>query len=240
MKKLALCSALLLGLGIAAPKAHATALDVTYNLSGALTVAGALPAGNLTGTVTVRYTAPGLTAFISGPTGNPIHGPVHVQGGGLTAAINIDSLPSLVPGMTGTLVGAINPSGIGSLASPGNLFISSATGTIFGPLHCMANATHCGSLSPPMVPSVPLPVSMPFHFLLNAPTVTSGGILLPTFIASPMTVASMAGLPITATLTMSEVGRHVVPEPTSFSLVGLGLLGLAGGVSWRARRARRS
>jgi hypothetical protein len=238
MKRLALCSALLLGFGVAAPNAHATALDVTYNLSGALSVAGAIPAGNLTGTVTVRYTAPGLTAFISGPTGNPIHGPVHVQGGALSASINIGSIPTLVPGMSGLLVGAINPSGVGSLAPPGNLFLSSATGTIFGPLHC--SGAHCGTLSPPMVASVPLSVSIPFHFLLNAPSVTSGGILLPTFLASPLTVATMAGLPITAALTMSEVGRHVVPEPTSFSLVGLGLLGLAGGAGWRARRARRS
>jgi MYXO-CTERM domain-containing protein len=82
---------------------------------------------------------------------------------------------------------------------------------------------------------------MPFHLLLNAPAATPGSNLYATFVALPMTVATMAGLPITATLTFSEVARHVVvPEPTSFSLVGLGLLGLAGGAGWRARRARRS
>jgi len=239
MKRLALVSALLLGFGIAAPNAHATALDVTYNLSGALSVAGAIPAGNLTGTVTVRYAAPGLTGLISMTgTGNPIHGPVHVEGGNLAAAINIGSVPSLVPGMTGNLAGAINPSGIGNLASSGNLFISSATGMLFGPLHCLATPAKCGSLSPPMIPSVPLSISMPFHLILNAPAVTSGGNLFLTFTALPMTVATMLGLPVTATLTFSEVGRHVaIPEPTSFSLVGLGLLGLAGGVGWRARRS---
>ena len=236
MRRLAPVLAAVLGLSTAAPTAQALPVDITYGLSGVVSVLG-IPFGPVgSGSMTVRYSALSANASLASlilPPGAPVglsSGPVHLQGFSfmqvLALAIGGDVF-------TGFLTAAAGPSGMGVLG--GGMLSISLAGTLMGVVHCVG-AT-CPGLGLPI--SIPTPISAALLAPLAAAVGTAPSIAL-AFPIAPFVVGSFGGFPLTAMLSAAEVSRHVTPEPGSAALLGLGLAGLATVSGWRARRGRRS
>jgi hypothetical protein len=218
--------------------ANAGTVKVKYALSGSVVAGGILPIGPPgTGGLTLEYSGIGSTGTTI------VHGPVHVKKFAFHQPLAVGPIPVLFPDTVTGMVSVYGfPSAPGTLASSGGLLLGPISAIIGGSLHCFG-ATCTGAGFPA---SVTVPISVPLTganaFALSAPgAATLGSSLLPAFAFAPLsfgTALTFAGFVLTATLSAVEISRVAVPEPTSFSLLGLGILGLAGS-AWRVRRNRR-
>jgi hypothetical protein len=234
MKKFGLTTLALVCLcGMAPSAAWSATIDVTYNLSGGMTVVGA-SAGNLTpgavvlGTATFRYNS------TSPSPGSIIAGPAVLQ----TFSFAQNFALTNVLGNTGATltgaVGAIFSAGqSGALSGGGGLLFTGLTGFQPLPVHC--NAAACAALGAAGLTSVNFSAGTgiagfsmfgPGH-LGAAPGSIS--LLVPQF-------TNFITVPITMTITGTEVSRTFVPEPGTGMLVALGLFGIAGSSSLRRWR----
>jgi hypothetical protein len=235
-KKCALVLTALLALGGFASTAQAATMTITYAIDGTvgLPALGLFVIAPVTGSMAIQYTATGGVA--SGSAGTPLHGPARIVSGNVAGPV------SFVLGgdqFTGVANGNFAPAPPGSLMSSGILNLP-VLGLISGNVHC--SGLSCTGFG--FTPSVVAPLSIPLSGGLAGTAATTGSFLFGSFglggaIGLAFTAAIPGGIPLTATLNLTEVSRHFVPEPGSLSLVGLGLVGLVG-VAQRARARRRS
>jgi hypothetical protein len=238
MRRLAPVLTAVLGLSAAAPTAQALPVDISYGLSGVISVLG-IPLGPAgTGSMAVRYTAASgnssLMSLLLSP-GAPVglsSGPVHLQGFSFMQVIAFAIGGDTFTGFATAAAGASAPGLLGG----GMLSIGPVFGTLMGVVHCVG-AT-CPGLGLPI--SIPVPISASLLIPLAAGVGTAPSIAL-SFPIAPFTVGTFGGFALTAMLSAAEVSRHVTPEPGSAALVGLGLVGLASASGWRrTRRARKA
>jgi hypothetical protein len=237
MRKLALTTGLLVLLGFGG-NAQALSIDVQYNVSSSLAVLnGLLPVGSLSGPITVRYSGNAAgTAIVPGKAriltwqGN---GPISVVSP-LLGGASVTGTQSLAGGLQSQ----------GGFTFGGNLLLPLA-GAGAATIQCnitvggLPGACLAAPLSLPT--GVPLPgpasVSTVLLGLATAPITTGAGDMLGTFSMSGF-FGSFGGFPISGTSTFTEVSRTATPEPSSLSMLWLGVAGLAGARSWSRRRAR--
>lgn len=230
----AMAAGLLLLLG-AAPTAQAVPVDVVYSVStSAAVLSGAIPIGTFNGTATIRYRGSGT---FSSPTID--HGPARLMSWNSAGPINVTVGTAVVTGSQ-TFATGIQWMGVtGTLKS---------TGLIFLPLSGVGNAAaHCTNTGagtactgviglPSSVPtSGPIPISTVLVALGSAPITTGAGDPMTTFSLFGL-LGTFNGIAIEGTSTFTELSRTQIPEPSSLSMLWLGLAGLAAGRSYLRRR----
>ena len=223
MKKTVLAVGLLVVLGLA-PAARAVPVEVDYAVTGIITLpALSLALGTLSGTSRLRFN----NATASGNAiGSGAARVVSFLAGG-PLSFNVLGAAQFVGSANANVIGG-SPNGALTANNITLPFHGTATGQIVCTGACMTLAS--------IPPSVTLPITLPFNTILanlvsgangnpNNGTVTLHG-----------GFGTFSSLPVTVQLTLTEIGRTVVPEPGTASLVWLGLVGLAGVRRYARRR----
>lgn len=240
MRKLALATGLLILIGFA-PTVQAIPVDVTYSITGTTAVlTGAIPIGSFSGTATIRYRGSGTISAPEVDHGQArimtwnTSGPVNASGGLLGTAV-----------ITGaqTLNTGIQKMGlIGTLKSSGLIFLPLAgTGTASAECNNVGAGTNCTGVIgiPAGIPtSGPLAIDTVMAALASAPITTGAGDVKATFSLFGQ-LGTFNAIAIEGTATLTELSRTQIPEPSSLSMLWVGLAGLAGARSWQRGRTRR-
>ncbi len=198
--------------------ANAGVITAQYDLTGS-TVTTNTPLGSdvdqITGTVTVQYGAATINAPISWAA---------VVAGNSTTTIQQTFGTSLV--LTGSTTTTVTAPGTGGPIGAATIALAPAPGGMTGSIHCTGGL--CGLAGFPA--SVPQPQTGPASLVLATAgglVFTSGQAGLGHWNAVPYTITASA-----ATLTFAYVGQEIsrsfIPEPGTASLLGLGLVALAG------------
>lgn len=212
---------------VAAPirSARAATIAVPYSVTGSIysTDLGGALAGSFNAIQTIYYQGSGLLTLT--------HGPIQLVSGSQSVLTNILVLGAFnLTGMNTTSV-----TGFGSLASNGIATMMVARINTGGYIHCF-DLTALGCQVFVMFPaSVMLPQTGSVSFQLLAGSLGVGQPPLNFTVLG----GNVGGSATTTTWTFSEIaGRHIVPEPTTGSLVSLGMLGLAMIVKSKKARVR--
>jgi hypothetical protein len=238
MRKFAL-SLGLLALAALAPAAQAVPVDVHYDVTTtAAVVNGLIGVGTFTGTSTVRYRGSGT---ISAPVVE--HGLANIVTWVSSGPISVAHSLLGTAVVTGQQTLSVGWQPKGSLKSTGQVALHlRGTGTALA--HCNNTGTGAACTAAPIsIPaSVPqngtLPVSTVLAGLAGAPITTGAGNIKSTFTVFGF-LGSFNGIAISGTSTFTEVSRTQVPEPSSLSMLWVGVAGLAGARSWHRRRVRK-
>jgi len=220
-----------------APAAQAVPVDVVYSVStSAAVLNGAIPIGSFSGTATIRYRG-------SGTFSSPVvdHGPARLMSWNSAGPISVAVGTALITGSQSLSTGIQWMGMTGTLQSTGKIFLPlRATGTAAA--HCTNTGagTSCTGVIglPSSFPtSGPLPISTVLAALASAPITTGAGDPKATFSLFGL-LGTFNGIAIEGTSTLTELSRTQIPEPSSLSMLWLGIAGLAGGRSWLRRRQR--
>jgi len=211
---------------LAAPFAQAGTITVNYDLSSS---AVALIGGVLNIPPDGSITAASAQVTVQGSNlTNASAGAAQLANLTLVATINgtVGGAVSLTGGFSGAQIGG----GAGNLsAGLANLGVTTLTLNLNGLINCFGGlCTALGAFPVLAVNSVS--VLTGFGGLGIGGLGTLGGATL-----NGVLSLSIAGTAVTVSLVGQEVGRTFIPEPNTFALVGLGVLGLAG---LGARRTR--
>jgi hypothetical protein len=209
--------------------AHAGAIIIDYDLgSSVVSMLGGLisipPDGSIT-SATATVVVPGSSLS------NASAGPGNLQGLNLAASVNatVVSAATLTGGFTGVQVGNAAGTLTGGL---GNLVLGTLNLNLTGVINCTP-AGICGALGTfPILLMGTSPITGIGNVGIGGVNTPGAGTLnavLPIMIGGAAAQINLVG---------QEVSRSYVPEPSSFGLLGLGILGLAG-VGWRRAHPRR-
>ena len=229
MRRIAFAASLLALVGFT-PAAKAVPVDVTYNVTTTLQVlGGALGIGSGVGTTTVRY---------RGAAGNPTTGSAQIRTINLANTINVNGAVLgqswIITGTQMLTAGPVAPRG--TVTGSWNFAIP-LTGVGLANIHCTNTvATPVNGCTGLSLPSS-IPVAAPISIGTTLAGTAAPGPFPTTFTVSGI-FGTFQGISITAISTLSEASRTTIPEPTSLSLLWIGLAGLAGGRSWQRRRTR--
>ena len=213
---------------LAAPSARAGTITIDFDLtgSGVVLLGGILnipPDGSITA-ASARVTVQGSNLT------NASAGAAQLSNLTLMATINgtVGSAVVLTGGFSGTQIGG----GAGSLSGGlANLIVATLTLNLNGLVNCFGGLCPAlGTFPVSAVNSVTVLTgigSMGIGGLGTLSAATLNGVLSLT-IGGATAVVSLVG---------QEVNRTFIPEPNTFALVGLGMLGLAG-LGWRRNRSR--
>jgi hypothetical protein len=206
--------------------AQAAPVDVTYAISVSIDIpAFATTAFSGTGDLTVR--------FQNGTPGSHASpGPITVLGGNAFVAGTFSLVGDLFSGFQNIVWAG---GGSGSATGAGAFNLSTVGLIASGQIHC-TGAT-CAIASLPA--SVPVPLTGGTVPFAGAGTLYGFPSVGPQSFVASGPAGTFGGISLSATVTGVEISRvHQVPEPTSASMIGLGLLAAAalGGAARKLRR----
>lgn len=219
--------------------AKAVAVEVGYTISTtfgvpALGVPTIGPPG--AGTAIIRYTAPTLTSaaysLVGGPSFFALPGPAKIVGGTFAGPISFTVAGDII---TGFGAGALGLGPGGFTFGPGGTLALALSGGVSGTAHCTGATCTAIGFTASAVGPIGFAATGVFSGFAGLP----GGGTLPTFTLAGI-AGTLGGFVVTGSIVFTEAplfggaSRHLVPEPGTAMLVGLGLVGLAA-----ARRARR-
>lgn len=211
----------------AASSADAGSITITYDLTSSVVslLGGALsipPGGTIT-SATAQVTVQGSSAT------NATAGAAQITNLTLVATINgtVGGSVLLTGGFSGSQVGGGAGTLTGALA---NIALSTLSLNLNGNVNCI------GGLCPALG-SFPVSLVNSLSILTGIGNIGVGGFgTLGAGTLNGLLTLSIGGSPSVVSLSGQEINRTYVPEPNSFALLGLGVVGLAG---FQGRRARR-
>ena len=218
--------------------------NVTYDLTGSsmTTITGfGTNVDPVSGSLIVRYYAPGTTA--PGPIG---HGRLLAGDTFVTIGQTLPGLMTLTGSLDTTLLPPAPYGTPGAVAGDTLSFAPVADSWVTGFMHCTEVLTGICNLALGAPPTVPLPMTPttpgPFPWVMPPMVFGAGTVGVGSFAA---TLTSVETTPSQVTVVFNYVGQEVassgwtlIPEPGTFSLLALGLAGVAGVRScmrWRMR-----
>ena len=214
---------------LTASGAHAGVITIDYDLgSSVVSILGGMisipPDGSITSS-TASVTVAGSSLSNASPGAAGLHG--------LNLAATVDATVAGAATLTGGFTGVQVGNAAGTLTGGlGNLVLGTLNLNLTGAINCTP-AGICGALGTfPILITGTSPITGLGSIGVGGVNTPGAGTLNAVL---PITIGGAAGV---INLVGQEVSRSYVPEPGSFGLLGLGLLGLAG-VGWRRTRSPR-
>jgi hypothetical protein len=236
MKKLAIVVSAVFAVAGLVSTAHAATIDVDYTLGGP----GFVQVG---GSGTATFGPPVVTNAkaklrydsTATPPGSIVAGAVHIQSFSFFQPFSIKTLFSVPSATVNGYIGfQFYASQLGALSAGGGLALPALAGVQPLPIHC--NAAACAIFGLTGFTSVTFSAGTPFTGLSLLGTGHLGTAPGALALSVPQ-LTNFLGASVTFNVTGTEVSRTFIPEPTTGSMLALGLLGLAA-FSGLARRRR--